>query len=71
MNGKILMVDVDGVIVHPVHPGGWAAQIEGDLGITKVALETGFLGPTGRPSYTVGPICMRCWRRFSLTSHHT
>jgi len=42
---KILMVDVDGVIVHPVHQGGWAAQIEADLGISREVLDAGLFKP--------------------------
>jgi len=42
---QILMVDVDGVIIHPVHPDGWASQIEADLGITKADLEAGLFTP--------------------------
>ena len=45
MSPKILMVDVDGVIVHPVHQGGWAAQIQSDLGITRDDLEAGLFTP--------------------------
>jgi putative hydrolase of the HAD superfamily len=42
---KLLMVDVDGVIVHPAHQGGWAAQIEADLGVTRKALQDGLFTP--------------------------
>jgi putative hydrolase of the HAD superfamily len=45
MSQKILMVDVDGVIVHPVHQGGWAAQIEADLGISLAVLDAGLFKP--------------------------
>lgn len=45
MSQKILMVDVDGVIVHPVHQGGWAAQIEADLGVSRSALDEGLFRP--------------------------
>ncbi|OYU71214.1 MAG: haloacid dehalogenase [Alphaproteobacteria bacterium PA2] len=45
MTQKILMVDVDGVIVHPVHQGGWAAQIEADLGITRADLQANLFVP--------------------------
>ena len=42
---KLLMVDVDGVLVHPVHKGGWAAQIETDLGISRADLQSEFFMP--------------------------
>ena len=41
----LLMVDVDGVIVHPVHQEGWAAQIESDLGISRAELQSEFFAP--------------------------
>ena len=42
---KALMVDVDGVIVHPAHSGGWAACLETDLGISIGLLQTAFFQP--------------------------
>jgi len=42
---KLLMVDVDGVIVHPMHQGGWAAEIESDLGISRAELQSEFFTP--------------------------
>lgn len=42
---RALMVDVDGVLlVHP-HPGGWAANLERDLGLSRDALEKRFFAP--------------------------
>jgi putative hydrolase of the HAD superfamily len=42
---KALMVDVDGVIVHPAHPGGWAERLEADLGLPVAELERAFFAP--------------------------
>lgn len=42
---KALMVDVDGVIVHPAHPGGWAARLETDLGLPTATLQERFFKP--------------------------
>jgi putative hydrolase of the HAD superfamily len=39
------MVDVDGVIVHPAHPGGWAARLEADLGLSVAELGRAFFAP--------------------------
>src|SRR4051812_26746157 len=41
---KALMVDVDGVILMP-RPGGWAVDIERDLGVTRAALQQHFFAP--------------------------
>ena len=38
------MVDVDGVVIVP-RPGGWAADLQGDLGISSATLETHFFKP--------------------------
>ena len=40
---KVLMVDVDGVVVVP-RPGGWAADLERDLGLSVAALQASFRG---------------------------
>lgn len=42
MTIRALMVDVDGVIVHPAHPGGWAARLEADLGLKAEDLQAAF-----------------------------
>jgi putative hydrolase of the HAD superfamily len=42
---KALMVDVDGVIVHPAHAGGWAERLEADLGLPVAALQDHFFKP--------------------------
>jgi len=39
------MVDVDGVIVHPAHPGGWAERLEADLGLSMAELQRAFFAP--------------------------
>lgn len=36
------MVDVDGVVVHPNDPGGWAVRIREDLGLDFETLQAGF-----------------------------
>jgi putative hydrolase of the HAD superfamily len=42
---KVLMVDVDGVIlVHP-HPQGWSAYLERDLGLSSATLQAAFFQP--------------------------
>ena len=38
------MVDVDGVVIVP-RPGGWAAEIQADLGIPAATLQTAFFQP--------------------------
>lgn len=43
----ILMIDVDGVIVHGP-AGGWAANLEADLGVSRAALQTHFFQPHWR-----------------------
>lgn len=39
------MVDVDGVIVHPAHAGGWAERLETDLGLSAAELGREFFAP--------------------------
>lgn len=39
------MVDVDGVIVHPAYPGGWAERLEADLGVSRADLDRAFFAP--------------------------
>ena len=39
------MVDVDGVLVHPAHPGGWAERLEADLGLPAAELGRAFFTP--------------------------
>jgi putative hydrolase of the HAD superfamily len=41
---KALMVDVDGVVVVP-RPGGWAADMEADLGLSVATLQAQFFKP--------------------------
>ncbi len=41
---KALMVDVDGVVIRP-RPGGWAADLEADLGLSPAVLHDQFFGP--------------------------
>jgi putative hydrolase of the HAD superfamily len=36
---RIIMVDVDGVIVVHPNPDGWSATLEGDLGVAPLALQ--------------------------------
>lgn len=45
MTIRALMVDVDGVIVHPAHPGGWAERLEADLGLKAEDLQAAFFRP--------------------------
>jgi len=40
----VLMIDVDGVVIRP-RPGGWAAEIEADLGVSRALLGDSFFGP--------------------------
>jgi putative hydrolase of the HAD superfamily len=42
---KALMVDVDGVLVHPAYPGGWAERLEADLGLSVAELGRAFFAP--------------------------
>lgn len=45
MRFKVLMVDVDGVvIVHP-DPGGWSANLASDLGLSRDRLQAAFFEP--------------------------
>jgi len=41
---KALMVDVDGVVITP-RPGGWAADMERDLGVSVATLQAHFFRP--------------------------
>lgn len=41
---RCLMVDVDGVVIHPNDPAGWAARIDADLGLSYERLQTAFFG---------------------------
>lgn len=41
---KVLMVDVDGVVVIP-RAGGWGAQMERDLGLSIASLQAHFFAP--------------------------
>ncbi len=41
---KALMVDVDGVVIRP-RPGGWAADMEAELGLSPQALQEHFFRP--------------------------
>lgn len=43
----VLMLDVDGVVVVP-RPGGWAANLETDLGLSRETLQTRFFAPHWR-----------------------
>lgn len=40
-----LMLDVDGVLVHPAYPGGWAERLEIDLGVSRADLDRAFFTP--------------------------
>jgi putative hydrolase of the HAD superfamily len=42
---KALMIDVDGVIVHPAYAGGWAERLEADLGLPVAELQREFFAP--------------------------
>jgi hypothetical protein len=42
---KVLMVDVDGVIVVHPHPQGWSVNLERDLGLSRNTLQTAFFEP--------------------------
>src|ERR1700755_2355424 len=45
MAAKVLMVDVDGVLVRHPHPEGWAVNLERDLGLSKQTLQQAFFKP--------------------------
>jgi putative hydrolase of the HAD superfamily len=47
MTPRVLMVDVDGVVIRP-RPGGWAAEIETDLGVSRALLSERFFEPHWR-----------------------
>lgn len=42
---KVLMVDVDGVIVTHPHPLGWSAHLQRDLGLDRETLQAEFFKP--------------------------
>ena len=44
---KALMVDVDGVLIMP-RLGGWAADLEADLGVSPAELAAQFFAAIGR-----------------------
>ena len=64
---KILMVDVDGVLI-PSPPGGWSRDLQADLGLPQHVLETEFFDihwaeiSVGRASLParLGPVLERC-----------
>ena len=45
MGIKVLMIDVDGVVVVHPHPQGWSANLERDLGLARNTLQTAFFEP--------------------------
>jgi putative hydrolase of the HAD superfamily len=45
MTIKVLMVDVDGVIVVHPHPQGWSVNLERDLGLASDTLQNAFFKP--------------------------
>jgi putative hydrolase of the HAD superfamily len=45
MTIKVLMIDVDGVIVVHPHPQGWSANLERDLGLARNTLQAAFFEP--------------------------
>lgn len=45
MTIRVLMVDVDGVVVVHPDPAGWAAGLERDLGLSKAGLQAAFFAP--------------------------
>ncbi|MCI3135399.1 hypothetical protein MQH10_24690 [Phenylobacterium aquaticum] len=63
MGLKALMVDVDGVLVHPQRGGHWSDGLEAELGLSRAALDQHFSPRTGRTSCWGGPTCMSVWRR--------
>jgi putative hydrolase of the HAD superfamily len=42
---KALMVDVDGVVVTSLEPGGWSTHLERDLGLSQARLQEAFFAP--------------------------
>jgi putative hydrolase of the HAD superfamily len=45
MTIKVLMIDVDGVIVVHPHPQGWSVNLERDLGLARDTLQSAFFKP--------------------------
>ena len=45
MTIKVLMIDVDGVIVVHPHPQGWSVNLERDLGLARSTLQAAFFEP--------------------------
>jgi putative hydrolase of the HAD superfamily len=45
MTIKVLMIDVDGVIVVHPHPQGWSVNLERDLGLPRNILQAAFFEP--------------------------
>lgn len=45
MKIKVLMVDIDGVIIVNTHRGGWSAKLESGLGFTVSQLQEAFFKP--------------------------
>jgi putative hydrolase of the HAD superfamily len=42
---KVLMLDVDGVLIRHPDPRGWTATLEDDLGVSAITLQQTFFGP--------------------------
>jgi len=45
MRFKVVMVDVDGVVIVPPDPQGWSAHLERDLGLSPALLQSAFFAP--------------------------
>ena len=45
MTIKVLMVDVDGVVIAHPHPLGWSANLQQDLGLDRETLQAAFFKP--------------------------
>ena len=45
MTIKVLMIDVDGVVVVHPHPHGWSVNLERDLGLSRDTLQAAFFEP--------------------------
>lgn len=58
MRFKVLMVDVDGVVIAHPDPQGWSAHIERDLGLSRAVLQSAFFEPHW-PDIVLGRAALR------------
>ena len=62
MTIKVLMIDVDGVIVVHPEPHGWQANLQRDLGLARDILDAEFFSRTSTMLFVGVPRSGNVWR---------